>query len=98
MKKKTNQSNTAIPVREKVVNTLELPRDLMLGEPMLTITGRREIYISNYKGILEYGDSFLRIQTKTCRIIISGARLAVDYYTSEEMKITGFIDCIQYES
>lgn len=98
MKKKINRSNVTIPVREKVVNTLELPRDLLLGEPMLTVTGQRELYLSNYKGILEYGDSFLKIQTKTCRLLISGTSLAVDYYTSEEMKITGWISGIQYES
>lgn len=54
--------------------------------------------ISNYKGILEYEDSFIRVQTKTCRIRITGVRLAIDYYTNEEMKITGSIDTIEYEN
>lgn len=86
------------PLREKMVNSLELPKDLMLGASVLTVTGRREALISNYKGILEYEDSFIRVQTKSCRIRISGAHLAIDYYTNEEMKITGDIDAIQYES
>lgn len=83
---------------EKVVNTLELPKDLMLGAPILTVTGRKELILTNYKGILEYEDSFIRIQTKTCRIVISGVHLAINYYTNEEMKITGFFESIQYES
>ncbi|MFR4350947.1 MAG: YabP/YqfC family sporulation protein [Roseburia sp.] len=87
-----------IPLREKMVNSLELPKDLMLGASVLTVTGRREALISNYKGILEYEDSFIRVQTKTCRIRISGTHLAIDYYTNEEMKITGYIDEICYES
>lgn len=85
-------------IPEKMINTLELPKDLMLGAAVLTVTGRREAFITNYKGILEYEDSFIRIQTKTCRIVISGAHLAIDYYTNEEMKITGYIETIQYES
>lgn len=85
-------------IPEKMINTLELPKDLMLGAAVLTVTGRREAFITNYKGILEYEDSFIRIQTKTCRIVISGAHLAIDYYTNEEMKITGYIEAIQYES
>lgn len=92
---KRNQDTT---FREKMVDQLELPKDLMLGAAILTITGRREIMITNYKGILEYEDSFIRVQTKNCRILISGAHLAIEYYTNEEMKITGYIDQIQYES
>lgn len=38
------------------------------------------------------------MQTKTCRIRITGVRLAIDYYTNEEMKITGSIDTIEYEN
>ena len=76
----------------------ELPKDLMLGAAIVTATGRHEVLISNYKGILEYEDSFIKIQTKNCRILISGSHLAIDYYTNEEMKITGFLDTIQYEN
>lgn len=85
-------------LREKMVTNLELPKDLMLGVSVLTVTGRGEALISNYKGILEYKDSFIRVQTKNCRIQISGAHLVIDYYTNEEMKITGFIESIQYET
>lgn len=83
--------------KETIVNSLELPKDLMLGAAIVTLTGRREVLISNYKGILAYEDSFIRIQTKKCRILISGSHLAIDYYTSEEMKITGQIDAVTYE-
>ncbi|MBD5555390.1 MAG: sporulation protein [Roseburia sp.] len=92
---KTNKTTT---LREKMINNLELPKDLMLGAAILTVTGRKEAVITNYKGILEYEDSFIRVQTKNCRILISGAHLAIDYYTNEEMKITGFIEDIRYES
>lgn len=84
--------------REKMISGLELPRDLMLGAAILTVTGNREVLIVNYKGILEYEDSFIRVQTKNCRILISGAHLAIDYYTNEEMKITGTITDILYEN
>lgn len=85
-------------MREKVVTNLELPKDLMLGASVLTVTGQGEALISNYKGILEYRDSFIRVQTKNCRIQISGVNLAIDYYTNEEMKISGLIEQILYEA
>ena len=84
--------------KEKIINSLELPKDLMLGAAIVTATGRHEVLISNYKGILEYEDSFIKIQTKNCRILISGSHLAIDYYTNEEMKIVGLIDSVSYEN
>ena len=84
--------------KETFINHLELPKDLMLGAAIVTVTGRQEVLIANYKGILEYEDSFIRIQTKNCRIVISGSHLAIEYYTNEEIKITGFIDRVQYEN
>lgn len=98
---KRNDRNAAkreSSLREKVVTNLELPKDLMLGASVLTVTGRGEALISNYKGILEYRDSFIKVQTKNCRIQISGANLAIDYYTNEEMKISGLIEQILYEA
>ncbi len=93
----TNEKS-GVSFSEKLVGDLEFPKDLMLGAAIVTVTGRREAVIANYRGILEYEDSKIRIQTKNCRILISGAHLAIDYYTSEEMKITGFINTIAYES
>ncbi|MFR7959400.1 MAG: YabP/YqfC family sporulation protein [Roseburia intestinalis] len=62
-------------------------------------TGRAPGLISNYRGILEYERvPSIKCQTKNCRILISGSHLAIDYYTNEEMKITGFLDTIQYEN
>ena len=84
--------------KEKIINSLELPKDLMLGAAIVTATGRHEVLISNYKGIIELEDSLVKIQTKNCRLQILGAHLTVEYYTNEEMKITGFLDTIQYEN
>ena len=84
-------------IHEQVIEHLALPRDFLLGESIMTITGKRELLIENYKGILNYEDSFIKIQTKNCRIIITGRGLSIAYYTNEEMKITGFFEQIQYE-
>jgi len=84
-------------IREQVIEQLELPKDLLMGEAIVTVTGRRELLIENYKGILNYEDSFIKIQAKNCRIVITGRKLSIDYYTNEEMKISGFFEQVQYE-
>ena len=81
-----------------LVESLELPKDLMYGAVLVSITGRQEILIENYRGILEYTKSHISLQTKTCRLVIHGKDLNISYYTNEEMKITGLIDSVLYEN
>ena len=73
-----------------MISQLELPKDLMLGAAIVTITGRKEVLVENYKGIIELEDSLVKIQTKNCRLQILGAHLTVEYYTNEQVTI-GFV-------
>ncbi len=40
----------------------------MLGAAIVTITGNREAFIENYKGILEYTTESIVLQGKNCKI------------------------------
>ncbi len=80
-----------------MIETLELPKDLMYGAVLITATGRKELLVENYRGILEYSPECIRLQAKDCRVCISGKLLYIQYYTNEEMKISGIIKSIQYE-
>lgn len=84
--------------KEGLVESLELPKDLMYGAVLVSITGRQEIIIENYRGLLEYNQNHISLQTKTCRLVICGKDLNISYYTNEEMKITGLIDSVTYEN
>ena len=79
-----------------MVENLKLPKDLVMGVPILTMTGKEEAFIENYKGILECSSEAVMVQTKVCRIRITGQKLTVEYYTNDEMKITGQISQILY--
>jgi len=83
-------------IKQKVAQISEMPEDVVLGVPLLTIWGNTEISIENYGGIIEYTDTLIRIRTKTGKIVINGKSLHVDYYTNDEMKIHGKIISIEY--
>ncbi len=85
-------------VKQNMVESLELPKDLMYGASIVTITGRREVLIENYKGILEYNEEYIRIQAKNVKITIFGKQLTIEYYTNEDMKVAGFIKSVAYEA
>ena len=80
--------------KEQLADALKLPRDMVLGESILTMTGNHELWIENYKGIIEYTPKSIILQAKTGQISICGCGLAIDYYTSEDMKIVGEIRCV----
>lgn len=85
-------------VKQNIVDSMELPKDLMYGSVIVTVTGNGEALIENYRGILEFNGERIRIQTKHCRVELRGKHLLIEYYTNDEMKIKGFIQEIVYET
>ena len=83
--------------KNKLADASGLPKDVVLKAPIVTITGQMEVTVENYRGILEYTDQMVRIQTKIGRIKIIGKGLLIPYYTEDEMKITGYIIEIEYQ-
>ena len=83
-------------IKSKLAEKLNIPQDISDGLPIVTVTGKNEIYVENYKGIIEYGKCCIKIQTKVCRITFSGKNLEIVYYTNVDMKIIGEIESICY--
>lgn len=77
---------------------LQLPKDITRGAFILTAVGNEELYIENYRGILEYNENCIRVQGKNTYILIEGRKLKIDHYTEEDMLIKGRILSIQYPS
>lgn len=82
---------------EELSNHLNLPADILAGAPIITATGRNQICLENYKGIIEYNGNLIKVQTKACKICIEGKELNILYFTEDEMKITGYIQAIYYQ-
>ena len=81
--------------KESIIQQLKLPQDIMIGAMKITIMGNTEIWIENYRGIIEYTDSKILLQGKQCQACIEGKRLRIDYYTNEDMKVCGLICSVQ---
>lgn len=81
----------------KAASALNLPKDVVLGEALVSFLGRHSVVIENYRSIILYTDCFIKLQAKNCRISICGSRLMIEYYTNEEMKINGYIKSLEFE-
>lgn len=80
-----------------VMKTIQIPRDLSHREAVITIIGTGEIYIENYRKILEYTNTCIRIRCKTDSLKVLGSHLNIAYYSNDEMKITGQFQHIFFE-
>lgn len=76
---------------------LGLPKEVISKTPKLTITGFEEIFIENFKGILEYEDFFARIKTTIGIININGFNLKLNQMTEDDILVTGKIESIDFE-
>ena len=77
---------------EKLIDVLQLPKDLMLGALNVRLIGGYEAYIENYKSIIEYNDKVICLQGKNSIVTIKGEQLRIECYSKEDMKIKG---CLQ---
>lgn len=83
-------------IREKLASAASMPKDVVMGASVVTILGRNEVSIENYRGIIEYTDILIRVQTKNGQIRLTGKRLQIEYYTNDEMKITGTVNTLEF--
>ena len=82
--------------KEVIAKGLSLPRDVVFGDFIITLTGNCEAYIENYRGIVSYDENKISIQGNHVVLNICGCDLEVDFYSQESMKIKGKIKRLEY--
>lgn len=83
--------------RNRFKDILEIPKEVYSDIPNFIITGFEDMLIENYKGILEYEDFYVRINTSIGIVNIHGINLKLDKMTEDNIKITGKIESIDIE-
>ena len=82
--------------KNKIGSMFELPREVVMNLPLTTIVGADEINIENYKGIIEYSASKIRIKTSSGIIKTEGKNLNLDQITTENIEITGTLKSVEF--
>ncbi|HZJ76080.1 MAG TPA: sporulation protein YqfC [Oscillospiraceae bacterium] len=83
-------------VKKSIAEALELPKDIILDVPKIIMIGNLQIYIENHKGILEYTDERIRINTKNNVLRIIGKNLILKNIVMEEIIIVGEINQVDF--
>ena len=90
MKKKINE------IKSNFSDILELPKDIILDLPKITLVGNLQLYIENHKGIIEYGSLRIRVNTNAGILRILGKNMIIKNIVSEEIIIVGEIESIEF--
>src|SRR5690242_1906649 len=90
-RKKEKEIQPKVGLKEKFSEMLELPKEIVLNTPKITLVGNGDMMLENYKSIIEYDAARIRVNTGIGVIRITGSRLLIKEITSEDIIICGEI-------
>jgi sporulation protein YqfC len=85
-------------VRNWMANKMDLPQDVMMDLPRITMIGQIHVYIENHRGLLVFTDKELRLLLKQGQLLIKGKSFVIKTILPEEILLEGKIDQVIYIS
>jgi sporulation protein YqfC len=83
-------------LRKIAAKVLDLPADVTMEMPRITMIGSIHMYIENHRGVLQFTDQELRLLLTKGQLLIRGERLVIRAIQSEEVLIEGKIAGVQF--
>jgi sporulation protein YqfC len=80
----------------KAARVLELPVDLVAGMVHFEFSGNREVIIEGCRGILEYDENIICIDTGKMTVRFMGRGLELRNFTNHSAVIDGFISSVEF--
>ncbi len=75
---------------------MQLPADVMLDLPRITMIGQLHIYIENHRGVLRFSQQELRLLLKQGQLLIKGDHFVIKTILPEELLLEGKIEQVLY--
>jgi sporulation protein YqfC len=82
--------------RQWMTKTMDLPEDVMMDLPRITMIGQIHIYIENHRGLLTFTDNEVRLLLKQGQLLIRGQSFVIKMILPEEILLEGKIVEVTY--
>ncbi len=79
-----------------MTKNMELPQDVMMDLPRITMIGQIHIYIENHRGLLAFSDKEVRLLLEQGQLLIKGNAFVIKTILPEEILLEGKIDQVIY--
>ncbi len=76
---------------------MELPKEIMLSMPKITVLAGKEATVENYKGVIELTEEKIRLYTGAGVLCLTGESLDIAAITDEDITVLGAIGKIEFE-
>jgi sporulation protein YqfC len=83
-------------MKQLMTKTMDLPQDVMMDLPRITMIGQLHIYIENHRGLLAFSDSEVRLMLKNGQLLIKGTSFVIKTILPEEIMLEGKIDKVYF--
>ncbi|MGO4887228.1 sporulation protein YqfC [Anaerobacillus sp. MEB173] len=83
-------------MRKWMTQKMELPADVMMDLPRITMIGQLHIYIENHRGVLQFSNQELRLLLKQGQLLIKGEDFVIKTILPEELLLEGKIEQVLY--
>ncbi len=76
---------------------LSIPKDVLAGQAMISLTGNHCIRVCNYHAIEEYSTESIKLSLRRKSLVIKGSHLLIEYFRKDEIKIVGNILNVSFD-
>jgi sporulation protein YqfC len=83
---------------QRLAGILEIPQDIVLDLPRITMLGNKQLLLENHKGIIEYTPSLVRIKLEQGELIICGKDLTLGNLQVEQILVEGTVEEVKYDT
>ncbi len=84
-------------VRETLAEAVELPKEVALSMPKITVLAEKEATVENYKGVISISQEEIQLYTASGILRLSGKNLNIAAITDEDISIEGSILQIEFK-
>lgn len=75
---------------------MDLPADVMMDLPRVTMIGNFHIYIENHKGVIRFTKTELRLRLTEGELLVIGNEFVIKNILPEEMLLEGIIEDVRF--
>lgn len=84
-------------IRERIAESMDLPKDVVMNLPRVSVCGDKEIYIENHKGLLGCSEDVISVKMRDGIINIRGEKLRIVAIDAESIVVNGGFSGVSYE-
>ncbi len=79
-----------------VTDMFDLPPDLLMSLPRISMAGREDMFVENHQGVIECSQKRIRFQTSAGVVKVTGEELVLKHVGAERIAIHGIIGVVEF--